>query len=180
MMSPCREWNDRLLDFALGDLEPRDAAAVEAHLAGCGACAAAVSEFQGRAAEINSAVHQIVQGVELPPGFFARVLARLEARPAAAGWRRWRLAMLGAGLVTALILGAILGPFFAQRWPSLRQPAPEPAAALSTWRSPTEGLLRSSGEELLRATPRLGEFYFRLQPVRNDRGEDKGGNKDES
>ncbi len=179
MMSPCREWNDRLLDFALGDLEPRDAAAVEAHLAGCGACAAAVSEFQRRAAEINSAVHQIVQGAELPPGFFARVLARLEARPAPA-WPRWRLAVLGAGLVTALVLGAILGPFFAQRWPSLRQPAPERTAALSTWRSPTEGLLRSSGEELLRATPRLGEFYFRLQPARDGHSDEKGGNKNES
>jgi anti-sigma factor RsiW len=179
MMSPCREWNDRLLDFALGDLEPRDAAAVEAHLAGCGACAAAVSEFQRRAAEINSAVHQIVQGAELRPGFFARVLARLEARPAPA-WPRWRLAVLGAGLATALVLGAILGPFLARRWPSLRQPAPAPVAALSTWQSPTEGLLRSSGEELLEGAPRLGEFYFRLPSVRNDRGEDKGGNKDES
>jgi anti-sigma factor RsiW len=179
MMSPCREWNDRLLDFALGDLEPQDAAAVEAHLAGCAACAAAVGEFQRRAAEISSAVHQIVQGVELPPGFFARVLTRLEAHRALA-WPRWRLAVLGAGLVTALVLGAISGPFLAQRWPSLRQPAPEPAAALSTWQSPTEGLLRSSSEELLQGAPRLGEFYFRLQPVRNDRGKDKGGNKDES
>jgi anti-sigma factor RsiW len=179
MTSPCREWNDRLLDFALGSFEPQDAAAVEAHLASCAACAAAVSELQCRAAALNSAVHQIVQGAELPSGFFARVLARLEAHPAPA-WPRWRLAVLGAGIVAVLIVGTILGPFLARRWPSLRHPALEPTATLSTWQSPTEGLLRSSGEELLQGAPRLGEFYFRLQPVRNDRGEDKGGNKDES
>lgn len=178
-MNACPEWNDRLLDLILGAAEPQDARAVRAHLASCAPCAVATSELRRRTAELDSAVLQIVHGAEPQPGFAARILASLETRAALAVCHPWRVALLAGAMVTALLLASVLGPSLAKRWPSFPQQAPGPAA-VSTWRSPTDGLLRSSGEELLRGTPQLGEFYFPLQPTRNDHGEDKGGNKNES
>ncbi len=178
-MNACPEWNDRLLDFVLGAAEPRDARAVRAHLASCAPCAAATSELRRGTAELDSALLQIVQGAEPQPGFAARILASLETRAALAAWRPWRVALLAGAMVTALLLVSVLGPSLAKRWPSFGKQAPGPAA-LSAWRSPTDGLLRSSGEEFLRATPRLGEFYFRLQPTRDDHGNEKGGILNES
>ena len=179
-MKACREWKDRLPDLALGALQPPDARAVEAHLAGCAACAAALSELRGRAEEIDAAVHQLVQGVQPSLGFRARVLASLETHSASGAWRPWRFAMLGLVSALVVVVAVFLRPSLGKREPSLRQPTAKPLTALSAWRSPTDSLLHSSGEELLRVTPRLGDFYFSLEPDQDDKSKDYGGNKNES
>ncbi len=42
------------------------------------------------------------------------------------------------------------------------------ATRLSAWRSPTEDLLRTPVEPLIRGVPRLGETFFKLEPVARD------------
>ena len=42
---------------------------------------------------------------------------------------------------------------------------PFPVMALSTWRSPTQSLLHSAADPLLRRVPRLGEKFFETKPT---------------
>jgi anti-sigma factor RsiW len=173
-MSACREWNDRLLDFALGALEGSEARAVEAHVRGCAACARALTELRTRSEGIDAAVHHLVAGVQLSPEFRACVLAQVEAHPARVSWRPGRAGMFAALVVSVLIAVAVLrlSPGKWRRTP--KHPEPRPVTKLSTWRSPTDALLRSSADELLDSSPQFGQFYFRLEPARKDRGERKG------
>lgn len=179
-MSACREWKDRLMDLALGGLRDADGSALKAHLAGCEACTAALAEMRGRAEEIGVAVSQLVRGAELRPGFAARVLAGIEARPLPLRRFSSRLVLPVAVLLTALVVVAVLRPSLDRWWPGFAAPTLQRATPLSTWRSPTDSLLRSSSGDLLRSAPRLGNFYFRLEPVRSLPGKGNGGNKNES
>ena len=43
-------WNDRLSEYLDGELEPRERAALETHLAGCVECRADLRIFGGRGA----------------------------------------------------------------------------------------------------------------------------------
>ncbi|HEX2711378.1 MAG TPA: zf-HC2 domain-containing protein, partial [Candidatus Acidoferrales bacterium] len=150
-MKACREWKDRLSDLALGALESHDARAVEAHLAGCTACAIALRELRARADEIDAAVHQLVQGVQPSLGFRTRVLANLEARSGLSAWPRWGFAMLGLVSALVVVVAVFFHPSLSKKEPTPRQPIAEPLAALSTWRSPTDSLMHFSGEELLKS-----------------------------
>lgn len=172
-MSACREWNDRLLDLALGALKGSEARAVEAHAHGCAACAGALTELRARSEGIDAAVRHLVGGVQLSPEFRARVLAQVEAHPARAAWRPARVGMLAALVASALIVAAVLRLSPGKWWPAPKHPDSTVVTRLSTWRSPTEALLRSSADELLDSRPQFGQFYFRLEPARKDRGEGK-------
>lgn len=171
-MNGCREWNDRLLDLALGGLKSAEARAVDAHLAHCPACATALSALRARAEALDAATRQLVHAGEPSPSFPTRVLAGLEARSLARAWRPWRLALLGGLLGSVLVVAVFLRPSLGKWWPIVRQPAPKPLADLSAWRSPTDRLLRFSGEELLESTPRLGSLYFSLESAQDDRQKD--------
>jgi anti-sigma factor RsiW len=178
-MNACRDWNDCLLDSALGALEPLQARAVEAHVRTCAACAAALNQFRARAKQIDDALPQLVEEAQPPLGFHVRLLAAIEAcsQPASQHTRRLH-PMATAALLAALAL-AILLPAPSKRWPAGTQFAPA-SQTLSSWRSPTETLLRCSGDQLLRSTPRLGQFDFDVSAMQKNTGKKSGGKNDES
>jgi len=87
---------------------------------------------------------------------------------------------MAAVALLAVLAVAILLPTPSKWQPTGRQFAPAPETMLSSWRSPTEGLLSCSGDQLIRSTPRLGEFYFDMQPLQENTGKKQGGKNDES
>ncbi len=162
-MSICAEWNDRLLDTALGVPTPADLAE---HLKTCSACSEALIELHARRQQMDAGLRKLISGIEPQPAFRARLMASLDARsPRRARW------VVPAGALAAIMvvaaLGAILSPSvkrWAARNDSLAVSVSSPT--LPQWRSPTEVLLRSSGDEYLRSSPRLGEFYFPMETTR--------------
>lgn len=168
-MTACRDQKDRLLDLALGALSASAVSELEQHLIACPACAAALAELRVQREQMEAGLRQLIRGAEPTAVFRARVLAATEtsavswlARPAWVG-------VLAAALV--FVLAAVLLPGLGERWPSLTRSRSASLAPLSEWRSPTESLLRSPGDELLWSTPRLGQFYFPLQSALPGAGE---------
>ncbi|MHB8530911.1 MAG: anti-sigma factor family protein [Caulobacteraceae bacterium] len=111
----------RLLLNALvdGELDAANAAALEGHVARCGACAAELAEIRG--------VAGVLAGADLtfapPAGLEARVLAALERedrapRPPPARRRGWEGVVAGAGM-TALAASLALFAFMAPAGPNI-------------------------------------------------------------
>ena len=170
-MSACREWNDRLLDYVLEALPASAAVEVEGHLKGCSACAAALPELRARAGRLDAALSGWVAGAAPSAGFRARVVAATENQESPSlALPAW------AGALAAVAMVVLVGVWL----PRFLEPEAGPAAtSLSTWRSPTESLMRSPAQNYFRAAPRLGEFYFPLEPAPKGAGSENGGN-DES
>ncbi|MCI0332861.1 MAG: hypothetical protein L0228_06525 [Planctomycetes bacterium] len=86
-------------------------------------------------------------------------------------WAAWRLA---AGAAALILLGAGSWMFFRQATkpqaamesvrpdPSAHAATP-PAILISQWRSPTESLLRTPGEQLFKRVPRLDESLLNIK-----------------
>ena len=155
VMIPCQEWKDALIDHALG--QPADAA-LEAHLAGCSACAAALRGWRERASQLDPAIQRL-SAVEPGPYGPERILPRVALRTRRPFYVRlaWALPLI--------ILLALTFYKLSRRESRI----PPPLTALSTWRSPTQSLLRSPADPLLKDVPRLGEGYYRMksQGVKN-------------
>ena len=104
-MTACEHVRPDLAAYALGALEPAEAAAVEAHLATCPDCAAELAELQPLPGLVSRA-----EGLEIPappPALEERILDRVAAsRPRRRRLRRPR--RLGALVATALT-GAVIG-----------------------------------------------------------------------
>lgn len=153
-MNACNTWKNRLLDYALGDTERPE---VESHSKICPDCSAALETLHQQQEQIDAGLRHLVRAGQPSPGFRARVLAASETRPAwgHVGW---------AGAVAALAV-LVLAVLFLN--PSRPKPDPAMLAAedLSRWHSPTEMLLISPADEWLDSTPRLGEYYFSLEPA---------------
>lgn len=108
---------EQLVLFYYG--EGRERPALEEHLAGCPACAAAYRDLERFLAHVQAPVPE--RGEEYPAQVWARLRPRLsEARPRPWLWKRWAL----AGAMATLLVAAFLAGRF---WP-VRQP-PEPASA---------------------------------------------------
>ncbi|HEV8356582.1 MAG TPA: hypothetical protein VGQ17_07405 [Gemmatimonadales bacterium] len=88
------------------------------------------------------------EGEAAPP--FARVLAGRSVSTPRRRWLKWTLAATAA-LAGIVLIAKVVRP------PSGPAQALEIARELSSWRSPTEFLLRVPGAELLGNPPRLGE-----------------------
>lgn len=142
---PCRQWEERLTDVALGGAyEP----ALEAHLTSCQACAAALETLRARASQLDETLRNMA-AAEPPAGLADRIMLGIEERPAPR-WN-WRLALAGVVLSVALIV------MLDRR--ATQPPAPDVTTAISQWRSPTESLLRSHSDSLFSTIPRFGEKY---------------------
>jgi len=179
-VNACPEWNDRLLNHAAGGPSGPETHALEGHLKRCPGCAGAVEKLLARATEIDLAVRQLVECAGPSAGFDARVLSSAQARPARTGRRLWQVGVVAAVVTAAIVFALVLNPRWSKPRPAVTPHATAPAAALSGWRSPTEGLLRSSGDELLRSGPRLGLFYLRMGSGQKSLPKKDGGNRDES
>ena len=164
-MNGCLQ-KEALLELALG---AAPTGGVAAHLAACASCAAEFAVWRVRREQMEAGLQGLAAAAEPQAGFAARVLATVEAQAA-----RTAVMPVPVGALAGLAVAVL-----AALWFTWSAPEPPPArVALSTWRAPTDTLLRSSAQEML-AAPRLGDFYFSLDSLRELAKEEEGG-KDES
>jgi hypothetical protein len=97
---------DRLLDFAYGELPNPEARLVEAHLQGCARCTQALDDIRGVRATMSQLSHEPAPDAGLES---LLAYAHQAARRAAAGpepkpsrWRRWLLPVMGVASVATL------------------------------------------------------------------------------
>ena len=167
MKNDCKEWKDQLLETALTGTAPKG---LEEHLQSCADCGAELKELRARRSQLDMLLPLVAQGAEPSGDFRARVLAAAEraregkhARP----WRVWTLAGATGVILVALVAGLTL-----QKKNGGVVPQDELASAqkLAEWRAPSDSLLRTPGQELLKSTPKLGNSYLQL-PVKTDEEE---------
>lgn len=152
-MTSCRQWNDELLECALGrPLTP----ALSAHLARCAECSSALEALRARAREMDRVLTSLA-APEPRRGGPERVLARIATTAQPLAYPRLVAA------VAALIILAGLAALTTRPGRTIRQ-----STRLSTWRSPTECLLRSPADPLLKSVPRLGEGVFEMHPAKEN------------
>lgn len=132
-------------------------AALEAHLAACPACSQAVAAWRGKAGQLDAALREL-SAVEPPAYGPERVLARIQLQPARPFRRLLAHATLAVLVLLACLLVALRRPVRVQQADLL------PVSALSTWRSPTQSLLRSPADALLKGVPRLGQGFLETKP----------------
>jgi anti-sigma factor RsiW len=140
----CSDWTDAIADCALGT-EPGPALAE--HLAVCQQCASALRESRAMAARIDQALDRRA-AVEPPLYGPERVMARVAGQAVRRLWWSW------AAVGCVVVLVAIV------MW--IGRPTPK-VTALSTWRSPTQALLRPPVAAAWTTTPRLGEGFFKIK-----------------
>ena len=159
MKNPCEIWKDRLLEAILtGTLT----AGLEGHLRTCTTCSEELDDIRAREARLETLLPLVAQGSEPSANFRARVLAAADAASEgkrARPWRVWAWAGASAVVVVALMIGMTL-----RRRAARMIPGDELATAqkLVEWRAPSDGLLVTPGEEILRTMPRLGESYLNV------------------
>ncbi len=109
----CGEVDARFDAYVDGTLGVRERAAVDAHLAGCAACRAALAELRGLVAN----AHALPQRIEPPRELWTGIAARITERPPARGTVWWRERAFWAGVSAAaatlvLVLGVhrLTGP----------------------------------------------------------------------
>jgi hypothetical protein len=159
MKNACEKWKDPLREAALTGATAKD---LEEHLRSCAICSAELGEVRACAARLDALLPLVAQGAEPSADFRARVLAAAEATgegKRARPWRAWTLAGAAAVVVVVLMISVTF-----QRRTARMIPLEELAAAqkLSEWRAPSDGLLVTPGQEILRNMPRLGESYLNV------------------
>lgn len=175
-MSACREWKNEMLELAAGESDvTRESGAesprLEAHIKGCAGCASAMTELRAQAARLDAALPRVADGAELRDGFETRVFARIAAGETqgsaahvggnswgAPWWSGWRIRLAAAGVVCTVVVATVVWPQVKKYWH-----IGEPVVSITEWRSPTDSLLQTPGQELLRSTPKLGQVYFRVE-----------------
>jgi len=167
MKNACEKWKDPLREAALTGAIAKD---LEEHLRSCTNCSAELDEMRARAVRLDALLPLVAQGAEPSADFQARVLAAAKAAregKRARPWRVWTLAGATAVVVVVLMIGVAL-----QRRTARVIPGEELATAqkLAEWRAPSDGLLATPGQEILRTVPRLGESYLHV-PLKTDEEE---------
>lgn len=167
MKNACEKWKDPLLEAALAGSATKDLAE---HLQGCASCSAELGALRARRARLDALLPLVAQGTEPAADFRARVLAAAEsaregkrARPR----RLWALAGATAVVVVALMVGV---PLLRKNGPAVPEDELAAAQKLAEWRAPSDGLLKTPGQEILMTTPKLGNSYLNV-PVKTDEEE---------
>jgi len=159
MKNACERWKDQLRETALtGARTPQFAE----HLQTCANCSAELRDLEARRARLDTLLPLVAQGAEPPADFRARVLAAAEAagkRRRVRRWQAWTLAGAAATAAIVLVVGAVL-----HRGTTGKISPEELTAAqkLAEWRAPSDTLLATPGQEILRTTPKLGESYLNV------------------
>ncbi|GAA4999122.1 zf-HC2 domain-containing protein [Actinopolymorpha pittospori] len=133
----CGEVRDSLGAYALGALEPAEAAAVRDHLAGCPECQAAQAELAGIPDLLGLLrLEEVEQGVVEPDELgLQRLLGRVRAERGRDRRRRLRAALVAAALVVIVAGGGgwavahwqgETAPVVAQQSPTPTTPTPAP------------------------------------------------------
>ncbi|HET8923684.1 MAG TPA: hypothetical protein VFN26_11905 [Candidatus Acidoferrum sp.] len=162
MKNACEKWREQLRDTALTRAATKD---LEEHLRSCRDCAAELRDLETRRTRLDTLLPLVARGSEPSADFRARVLAAAEAidrRKHGRRWRYWTLAGTTAMVAAAVIIGVNW-----HRQTGLPVSKEELAAAqkLADWRAPSDSLLETPGQEILRTTPKLGESYLNV-PVK--------------
>ena len=159
MTNRCEKWKDQLLEAALTGAVAKELAD---HLRDCKDCAAELRELEARKARLDALLPLVTQGEQPSAGFRARVLAAAEAtseRKSVHHWRIWTLAGAATAVVVMLTVGLVRYRETARR---IQVTEVEGAQKLAEWRAPTDTLLATPGQEILRTTPKLGESYLNV------------------
>jgi hypothetical protein len=161
MNGACEKWKDQLLEAALTGRTAKD---FEQHLRSCAICSRELDAVRTRKMRLDELLPLVARGSEPSPDFRVRVLAGAAAAregKRAWRWRVWTLAGATAAIVV-LVIGAVV-----YRKTGQMIPADELAAVqkLAEWRAPSDSLLVTPGQDILRTMPRLGESYLSI-PVK--------------
>jgi anti-sigma factor RsiW len=149
-MTTCHRWNDELVDSALGRTPTPE---LSAHLALCAECSDALEAWRARASAMDRMLTRLARP-EPRSGGPERVLARIATTAPATAWLRFVSATFAMVVLACLIV-------FTAR-------PVRTTASLSTWRSPTQSLLRSAADPLLRSVPRLGDGLLEMHPEKEN------------
>lgn len=149
-MTPCSAWKDEVIECALGRAPTPG---LSAHLAQCAECNGAVEEWRAGALEMDRVLARLAWS-EPRSGGPERVLARISTSAPAPSY----LPRLVAAAFALVILACLI----------VFTPRPVRTLSLSTWRSPTECLLRSQADPLLNSVPRLGDGLLEMHPEKED------------
>lgn len=158
-MKPCDHWRESLAELALGG--PADPELTE-HLGKCASCSAALAKMQSLTGEIDRGIRQLTLAEPNADGA-ARILAEVGSRMEQARWWRPPGRSIAAAFAAVVLLAASLGllrRIRAQRVENQKELSA--AVGISSWKSPTQELLRSPYDTLLERPPRLGEYFYKL------------------
>jgi hypothetical protein len=151
-MNACPKWREELIDLALGQSPGR---ALEAHLADCAGCSQALEVWRQKAAQVDAGIQKLTAADPRAHGP-ERILAQIqEFAPDKPFYGRVALAAL---ILTVSLVVVLYRPAPPKK-------VPFPVMALSTWRSPTESLLHSAADPLLKSVPQFGEKFFETKPA---------------
>jgi predicted anti-sigma-YlaC factor YlaD len=159
MKNACEKWKDQLREATLTGASTPELAE---HLQTCADCSAELRELEERRARLDVLLPRVAQSAQPSADFRARVVAAAEAagkRRRMPRWQAWTLAGAATTAAIVLVIGAV--------WhggTTGKIPAEELAAAqkLAEWRAPSDSLLATPGQEILRTTPKLGESYLHV------------------
>jgi anti-sigma factor RsiW len=164
MKNDCTKYREQLVEAALNGSAAGDAGK---HLQSCPDCAKELAALRERRDRLDTLLPLLARGAEPSAGFRARVLAAAEKtseRNRLGPRRAWVFAGLAAVVVAALTIGWIL-----EQRQSRLAAEDEIAAAqkLAEWRAPSDVLLETPENELLRTTPKLGQSYLKTGGKKN-------------
>jgi hypothetical protein len=164
MKYACEKWKDELLEAALRGATTKD---FEEHLRTCAMCSRELDAVRARKVQLDELLPLVARGAEPLADFQAQVLAAAEAASRASGARRWRVWTL-AGATAAIVVPMIGATMY--RRAAQRIPEKELAAVqrLAEWRAPSDALLATPGQQILRTMPRLGESYLNVPVKKNE------------
>jgi hypothetical protein len=158
-MNPCDRWRDGIAEHALGS--PAEPGLGE-HLANCPGCSAALARMQLVTRAIDGGIRQMA-AAEPDANGAARIVAQVHSQTEQARWWQPAGRTVAAAFAVLIFLAASLGVMWRVR--SQRENAEvalSMASRISSWKSPTQELLRSPYESVLSGTPRLGEGFYQL------------------
>jgi len=166
MKGACEKWKDQLLEAALTGATSRD---FDEHVRSCAVCSSELDAFRARQVRLDELLPLVARGSEPSPDFRARALVAAAAAREGKRTRQWRAWTL-AGATAAIVVLMIGATIYRRTGQTI--PADELAAVqkLAEWRAPSDSLLVTPGQDILRTMPRLGESYLSV-PVKTDEEE---------
>jgi hypothetical protein len=166
MKDACVRWKDQLLEAALTGAMTKD---FEEHLRSCMVCSRELDLVRARRVGLDDLLPLVARGAEPRADFRARVLAAAGTAGGANRARQWRLWTL-AGATVAMVVMVIGATIYWRAAQTIPDKELAPAQKLAEWRAPSDSLLVTPGQDIMRTMPRLGESYLNV-PVKTDEEE---------
>jgi|EndMetStandDraft_2_1072991.scaffolds.fasta_scaffold283768_2 anti-sigma-K factor RskA/putative zinc finger protein len=137
----CHEWSGDLAALALGTIDPRDAVRVRAHVDGCAACRAELSDLQRTAGVLPLVDPDALLVDPSPPLDLAdRILTRVRDEQHLRRARRRRRTVAALAAAAAIVVAVTVGAVVRDEGPAAREFAVEAPGVDATF------TLRANGE----------------------------------